>query len=266
MIIEITSKDNERIKYTKSLLKSKKRSQEKRFIIEGYRIVKQAIECSAIIDYIMYNDEFSNKDEHKEFVQNLETKGYKLYKITDKLIKEVCDTEKPQGIIAVVGYKEQSLDESLKEETDFIVVLDRIQDPGNMGTIIRTADAAGAQSIILLKGCVDVYNSKVIRSTMGSIFDMNIVDCTDDDLDVIKNKGFNIVSSYLNTDNYYNGVDYGDKVALVIGNEGNGIKDEIIEKSDILVKIPIYGKAESLNAAMASGILMYEIKNKLTCK
>lgn len=158
------------------------------------------------------------------------------------------------------------MENSLKKETDFIVVLDRIQDPGNMGTIIRTADAAGAQSIILLKGCVDIYNPKVIRSTMGSIFDMNIVNCVDEDLDIIKNKGFNIVSSYLNTNNYYNSVDYGEKVALIIGNEGNGIKDEIIDKSDILVKIPIYGKAESLNAAMASGILMYEIKNKLSCK
>ncbi|WFD09508.1 TrmH family RNA methyltransferase [Tepidibacter hydrothermalis] len=266
MTVEITSKDNERIKYTKSLLKSKKRNQEKKFIIEGYRIVKQAMQCSAIIDYIVYNDEFLNKDEHKEFIQALELENYKMYKTTNKLFKEVCDTEKPQGIIAVVEYKEHFLDDSLKEETDFIVVLDRIQDPGNMGTIIRTADAAGAQSIILLKGCVDVYNPKVIRSTMGSIFDMNIVNCVDEDLDIIKNKGFNIVSSYLNTDNYYNSVDYGEKVALVIGNEGNGIKDEIIDKSDILVKIPIYGKAESLNAAMASGILMYEIKNKLTCK
>lgn len=265
MIIEITSKDNERVKYTKSLLKSKKRGQEKRFIIEGYRIVKQAMQCSATIDYIVYNDEFLNKDEHKEFIQGLELEGYKMYKTTNKLFKEMCDTEKSQGIIAVVGYKEHSLEDSLKEETDFIVVLDRIQDPGNMGTIIRTADAAGAQSIILLKGCVDVYNPKVIRSTMGSIFDMNIVNCVDEDLDIIKNRGFNIVSSYLNTDNYYNSVDYGDKVALVIGNEGNGIKAEIIDKSDILVKIPIYGKAESLNAAMASGILMYEIKNKLTC-
>lgn len=266
MTVEITSKDNERIKYTKSLLKSKKRNQEKKFMIEGYRIVKQAMQCSATIDYIVYNDEFLNKDEHKEFIQGLELEGYKMYKTTNKLFKEMCDTEKSQGIIAVVEYKEYSLDDSLKEASDFIVVLDRIQDPGNMGTIIRTADAAGAQSIILLKGCVDVYNPKVIRSTMGSIFDINIVNCVDEDLDIIKNKGFNIVSSYLNTDNYYNRVDYGDKVALVIGNEGNGIKDEIIDKSDILVKIPIYGKAESLNAAMASGILMYEIKNKLTCK
>ncbi|WP_099188660.1 TrmH family RNA methyltransferase [Tepidibacter mesophilus] len=266
MVAQITSKDNERIKYTKSLLKSKKRSQEKKFIIEGYRIVKQAVECSAVIDYIVYNDEFLNKEEHKKFIEELEFDNYKLYKTTNKLFKEVSDTEKPQGIIAVVEYKEHSLNESLKKETDFIVVLDRIQDPGNMGTIIRTADAAGAESIILLKGCVDVYNPKVIRSTMGSIFDMNIINCIDEDLNIIKNKGFNIVSSYLNTDNYYNNVNYGNKVALVIGNEGNGIKDEIIDKSDILVKIPIYGKAESLNAAMASGILMYEIKNKLSSK
>ena len=133
-----------------------------------------------------------------------------------------------------------------------------------MGTIIRTADAAGVDAIINLKGCVDIYNPKVIRSTMGSIFDMNIIQATQDDtIRVLKDKGFEIVSSYLNTDNYYNNVNYKDKVALVIGNEANGINDNLIKSSDTLVKIPIYGKAESLNAAISSAILMYEIKKSL---
>lgn len=141
------------------------------------------------------------------------------------------------------------------------MILDRIQDPGNMGTIIRTADSAGVDAIIALKGCVDIYNPKVIRSTMGSIFDMNIIDASQDEtVDMLKSLDFNIVSSYLNTENFYDKIDYGSKVALVIGNEANGINEELVSKSDILVKIPIYGKAESLNAAISSAILMYEIK------
>ncbi|SHH24292.1 23S rRNA (guanosine(2251)-2'-O)-methyltransferase RlmB [Tepidibacter thalassicus] len=262
MILEITSKENEKIKYIKSLLKSKKRLQEKKYIIEGYRILNQAIECSADIDYVVFTDEFLNKEEHKKFIDFLMDNGFKLYKTTNKLFKGITDTEKPQGILAVVKYKEYDLDEILNSNSNFFIILDRIQDPGNMGTIIRTADAAGVYGVILLKGCVDVYNPKVIRSTMGSIFNMPIIQANEEIIDDLKEKGFNIVSSYLNTDNYYHSVNYGDKVALVIGNEGNGIKDEIINKSDILVKIPIYGKAESLNAAMASGILMYEIRNK----
>nr|WP_330365837.1 RNA methyltransferase [Clostridioides difficile] len=144
------------------------------------------------------------------------------------------------------------------------MILDRIQDPGNMGTIIRTADSAGVDAIIALKGCVDIYNPKVIRSTMGSIFDMNVIDASQDEtVDMLKSLDFNIVSSYLNTDNFYDKIDYGSKVALVIGNEANGINEELVSKSDILVKIPIYGKAESLNAAISSAILMYEIKKYL---
>ncbi|SHJ61292.1 TrmH family RNA methyltransferase [Tepidibacter formicigenes] len=266
MIMEITSKENEKIKYTKSLLKNKKRLQEKKYIVEGYRILDQAIQCKADIDYVIFKDEFLNKEEHKKFVDFLKNNNFRIYKTTNKLFKEITDTEKPQGILAVIRYKEYNLDEILNNNSNFLIILDRIQDPGNMGTIVRTADAAGANGVILLKGCVDIYNPKVIRSTMGSIFNMSIIQENEEIIDYLKEKGFNIVSSYLNTDNYYNNVDYGDKVALVIGNEGNGIKDEIIEKSDILVKIPIYGKAESLNAAMASGILMYEIKNNLSCK
>ena len=133
-----------------------------------------------------------------------------------------------------------------------------------MGTIIRTADAAGVDAIIALKGCVDIYNPKVIRSTMGSIFDMNVIHATQEEaLRILKLKNFDIVSSYLDTNNYYNKVEYNYKTALVIGNEANGINDELVSKSDVLVKIPIYGKAESLNAAISSAILMYEIKKYL---
>ncbi len=167
-----------------------------------------------------------------------------------------------------------------KGEDPFIIILDEITDPHNLGSIIRTADAAGADAIITLKGCVDIYNPKVIRSTMGSIFSMNISPAERDEmLSTLKSKGIKIVSSWLNTENWYDTVDYGDKVALVIGNEANGIDDVIAENSDLLVKIPIYGSAEensdllvkipiygsaeSLNAAISSAILMYEIKKSL---
>ena len=245
MTINISSKDNERVKYTKSLLKSKNRQKESKFIIEGYRILTLAIECNADLDYVFINETFENKEEHKNFLKVLEEKNIK--------------------ILGVVRFKEKKIEHNIKNEDKFVLILDRIQDPGNMGTIIRTADAAGVDAIIALKGCVDIYNPKVIRSTMGSIFDMNIIHCTQEEcLRELKSKDFNIVSSYLNTDNYYHETDYGKKVALVIGNEANGVNDELIDESDILVKIPIYGNAESLNAAISSAILMYEIKKYLS--
>lgn len=264
MIMFISSKDNERVKYTKSLLKSKNRSKESKFIIEGFRILTQAVDCKADLQYVFINEDFENKNEHIEFLGLLEDKNIKVYKTTNKIFQEFIDTETTQGIIGVVGFKKREISEVLDEDCRFVLILDRIQDPGNMGTIIRTADAAGVDAIINLKGCVDIYNSKVIRSTMGSIFDMKILNLTQDEaIKELKNRKFDIVSSYLDTNNFYDNVDYNYKTALVIGNEANGVNDELINNSDILVKIPIYGKAESLNAAISSAILMYEIKRHL---
>ncbi|MGL6107296.1 TrmH family RNA methyltransferase [Romboutsia sp.] len=264
MAIMITSKDNEKIKYTKSLLKTKNRNKESKFIIEGYRILTLAIECSSKLEYVFINEDFENKEEHVDFVNILKNKNIKVYKTTNKIFNELIDTEATQGILGVVEFKPRSLDENLSEKHSFVLILDRIQDPGNMGTIIRTADAAGVDAIIALKGCVDIYNPKVIRSTMGSIFDMNIIHATQEEaVRLLKLKNFDIVSSYLDTNNFYNTVEYNYKTALVIGNEANGINDELVSKSDVLVKIPIYGNAESLNAAVSSAILMYEIKKYL---
>lgn len=266
-MIEITSRDNDKIKYTKSLLKAKNRSKEGKFIIEGYRILTLALESNAEIEYVFINDEFEKKKEHREFINELESRDIRVYKTTDKNFKDMVDTENTQGILAVVPFEKKNIENDLKTEDKFIVVLDRIQDPGNMGTIIRTADAAGADAIITLKGCVDIYNPKVIRSTMGSIFSMKIISSERDEMiSAMKENNINLVSSWLNTDNYYDEVDYGEKVALVIGNEANGIEDKIAENSDLLVKIPIYGSAESLNAAISSAVLMYEIKRSIIGK
>lgn len=264
MINEIKSKDNDKIKYTKSLLKPKGRNKEKKFIIEGFRILTLALECDAKLEYVFINENFEKKQEHKEFLDLLERKNIKIYKTSNKIFLDMVDTENTQGILGVLKYEDRNLVDNISSDDKFVLILDRIQDPGNMGTIIRTADSAGVDAIILLKGCVDVYNPKVIRSTMGSIFDMNIINTTQDEaVEFLKQKGFSIVSSYLHTDNYYHQTEYSDKVALVIGNEANGINDELISVSDKLVKIPIYGKAESLNAAISSAILMYEIKKYL---
>ena len=134
-----------------------------------------------------------------------------------------------------------------------IVVVDRVQDPGNMGTIIRTADAAGFDLIICIKGTVDYYNPKVVRSAMGSMFYMDMMSLDNEEArDLLKVNDIDIVSSYLDTENYYDKVDYKE-------NEANGISDFWIRQSDVLVKIPMFGKAESLNVAVSSALLMYKI-------
>ena len=222
------------------------------------------MEMGEKFEYVFINEDFEKKQDHKVLLEELESKNIKIYKTSNKIFSEMVDTENTQGILAVLRYKERDLVNNINQDDKFVLILDRIQDPGNMGTIIRTADSAGVDAIILLKGCVDIYNPKVIRSTMGSIFDMNIIQTTQDEaVDFLKANNFDIVSSYLHTESYYNETTYDGKIALVIGNEANGINDELISKSDKLIKIPIYGNAESLNAAISAAILMYEIKKYL---
>ena len=263
MIKMIESRDNEKLKYTRSLLKTKNRNKESKFIVEGFRILTLAVESNSYIEYIFINEDFESKEEHKKLLKEFESRKVDIYKTSNKNFNELVDTENTQGIIGVRKFVPKNLRNCLSDEK-FIVVLDRVQDPGNMGTIIRTADAAGVEAVVVLKGSVDIYNPKVIRSTMGSVFTMKIILADEHEVvDYLNEENFNLVSSYLDTDNYYDKVDYGSKVALVVGNEANGISDYLVSKSDTLVKIPMYGSAESLNAAISSAILMYEIKKHL---
>jgi TrmH family RNA methyltransferase len=151
-----------------------------------------------------------------------------------------------------------------KEEIDSLIMLDRLQDPGNMGTVIRTADAAGFAYIILNKGCVDVYNDKVVRSTVGSILNVRFVETVNPVrlIESLKLLNYNIVVTALkDAKDYKRDDNYSVKNCLVIGNEANGVSEELIGSADVCVKIPIFGKAESLNAAVAAGIMMYKISD-----
>ena len=237
--------------------------------IEGRNPVIEAIKNDREIDKIMIANS-AKEGSIKKIIGMAKEKNIVIQYVDKHKLDEISTSHSHQGVIAVVSdykyYELEDLFEIARErgEDPFFIILDEITDPHNLGTIIRTADSAGVDAIILLKGCVDIYNPKVIRSTMGSIFDMNIIQTTQDEaVDFLKANNFDIVSSYLHTESYYNETTYDGKIALVIGNEANGINDELISKSDKLVKIPIYGNAESLNAAISAAILMYEIKKYL---
>lgn len=222
----------------------------------------------------------------------------KVIEVSENVFNQLTDVKTPQGVIAVVyknienninkeSYNEDSKcnkkinsDEAGKSNTnnkqedeiskidlnaDYILAIDGIQDPGNMGTIIRTADSANLKQILVSKNTVDAYSSKVIRSTMGAIYRVKIIECENlkDTLEKLKNYNFKIVSTSLDTNNSIYDIDYNKKV-IVIGNEGNGISKEIQDISDYKVKIPMLGKTESLNASVAAGVMIYEyIRQKL---
>lgn len=256
-MLTIKSRDNERFKLARLLLKSKYRNKEKKYIAEGLRTIELALEYGAKIEYVFIDRQFSK---NSQIIERLE-KNTKVFVLDDVLFKQITTTENSQGIIAIIEKNEIRIDDFNSEKHKRIVVLDRIQDPGNLGTIIRTADALGYNLIVLTKGCVDLYNPKVVRSAMGSMFYMDIACCEQEKaLEILRNNNIQIISSYLETKNNFEDMKYSSKTAIVVGNEANGINEYWIENSDLLIKIPMFGKAESLNVAISTALLMNKIK------
>lgn len=191
--------------------------------------------------------------------------GFEYQVVSDSVFKKISDTVTPQGILAVVKQKKYSVDDIIanrRKDGSCIVVLDRLQDPGNLGTIVRTGEGAGISGIILSSDCADIYNPKVIRSTMGSIFRVPfaISENLPLDIDKLKKDGITTYAAHLNGEVYNRGV-FTKDCALLIGNEARGLSDAVAEKADKRIKIPMEGKVESLNAAVATAILMYEVKS-----
>lgn len=261
----ITAKDNRQLKNLRKLLaQGKERTAQKAFVVEGERLTREA--PAELIEKIFVSESFDRQssevtDETGGFigVRKKRTAGLpkeKIEVVTDEIFKGISDTVTPQGIMAIVKQPEYSLDDML--DGKLYVILDNIRDPGNMGTIIRTAEAAGVSGVIISPGCTDIFSPKVIRSTMGSIFRVPFV--TEEPAEAIKKlkaAGVNIYAASLDGAEFYDKVMYGKKTAFVIGNEANGIRKEILDISDKKIKIPMGGKVESLNAAVSCAILLY---------
>lgn len=180
--------------------------------------------------------------------------------ITEEQMKKLTDTVTPQGILCIVRQPSYTLDDILSHPGHrLIMILEDIQDPGNLGTIFRTAEGAGASGIIMTKGCVDLFNPKVVRSTMGSIYRVPffVTDDIEGTINSVKNAQIEVFAAHLKGEHFYDEIAYKD-AAFLIGNEGNGLKNSTAALADTYIKIPMAGKLESLNASMAAGILMYE--------
>lgn len=255
----ITSKDNEFVKHVKKLKEKKYREEYGEFIVEGIKMLQEAISEQAKIKQIVVCEDCKNSG---GIPQDLlyEIAKYDCVYVNEKVFTQMTDVSNPQGILAIIdksGNKEAEID----FKADLILVLDNIQDPGNMGTILRTADSINLKQILVSKGSSDVYNPKVVRSTMGAIFRVKVIECENlvKTIKELKKHKINVLATDLKTDKSIYDVDY-KKSAVVIGNEANGVSSEILEVVDQRIKIPMLGKTESLNAAVATSIILYEAK------
>lgn len=252
----ISSTGNKQVKYVNALIKkSRTRCEEGLFVAEGARLFTE-------IPRSMIHSVYVSESYQRAAKNHLPDDMNKLFVVTDEVFKAMSDTRTPQGILAVVRQHAYSLDEVLKtaDRLAHLLVLEKIQDPGNLGTMIRTAEGAGVTGIIMDTDTADIYNPKVIRSTMGSVFRMPFV-YTEDlpaALDIVKQSGVCLYAAHLKGRYNYEQGDYTGNIGFLIGNEANGLSDKIAEMADTWVKIPMAGQVESLNAAVAASVLMFE--------
>ena len=258
-MIEITSMKNPIIKAIKSLYRKKERMKSGSFIIEGIKIIEEAMAHKHPMKHIVYTDKLMTTKGGPEFFQTIRAMENLIY-VPENIFKEISDTENPQGVLAIARFSFEDLQGLKEKENPSLIFLDRLQDPGNMGTIIRTADAFNIDGIIITDGSVDPYNPKVVRATMGSIFRLPIYYIEDsiNGLSALKDQGLMVYSTSLEESLPIYDIDYNGGFVLVIGNESTGVSDEVYALSDRLIRIAMPGKAESLNEGVAASIILYE--------
>lgn len=276
----ISSKDNKRIKYLRSLLeKGSARKKNRQFIVEGIKLVDEALEygkvCEIILSESLYKEIISGgliknallADNGKNLIDYV-NEGNSTTVVSDAVFKTVSETINPQGVVAVVTMPEyEILNEEFLAQTYNktgkikLLILEDTADPGNLGTIMRTAEAAGVTGVIMGRGTVDIFNPKAVRSTMGSIFRLPFIYVEDvrEAIRELKKYGISFYAAHLKGKQSYKDVKYSDKAGILIGNEARGLSPETAELADIYIIIPMQGKVESLNAAVAAALMMYEI-------
>ena len=258
----ISSKDNDFIKHIKKLKDKKYRDESNEYIIEGVKLIEEAVKEKAKIKKIIICEETTRTYEIPTHVM-YEIAKYECIYVTDKIFASITQVTNPQGIMAIV--EKGDLNAQIDYTQDIIVVLDDIQDPGNLGTILRTVDSVGLNQIIVSKETADAFNPKVVRSTMGAIFRVKIIEVENlvQAIKEIRKHHFKLMVTSLQTENSIYDIQFNKKI-IVIGNEANGVSKEIQDMTDEKVKIPMLGKTESLNASVATGIVLYEyVRQKL---
>ncbi|MBO8129459.1 MAG: RNA methyltransferase [Peptococcaceae bacterium] len=260
-MLKLTSRHNKKVKYLKSLQQKKFRDEYGKFLIEGVRSVEEALNARCSIDVLIFASEVLGNLRAARLVDEAAAKGITQWLVTRDVLAYITETKTPQGVAAVVHKPEYSLsDIKCSPSRNLILVIDRVQDPGNLGTIIRAADAFSAAGIILIKGTTDMYAPKVVRATVGSIFHLPIVNnvLAADLLQFSREHRYPVVVLDPRGEIPVSALNFNRPVVAVMGSEAQGCSTVLREVADHRAFIPISGKAESLNVAVAASIVLYE--------
>jgi len=245
----IQSAQNPQVKQWKKLLTKKERDKTGTFLVEGFHLVEEAIKADVAREMIV--------SEGIELPPHLDYGAILITTVTTEIFRELSDTETPQGVLAVCEAPKKEVQPEGKQ----FLFIDAVQDPGNLGTMIRTADAAGMDGVIVGHGSVDIYNPKVIRSGQGSHFHLPVVrGSLKDWMEKLSADNIPTYGTSLENGHIYTEISPSESFALLVGNEGSGVNQELLQMTAKNLYIPIYGKSESLNVAVAAGILLYYLK------
>lgn len=252
----ISSTSNQQIKNIQNLMKkAKERKKQNVFIVEGPKMCFEA--PHKLLKAVYVSESFYKENRYAKELNSVEAV---TEVVSDQVFKIISDTQTPQGIMAIVQMPEYKLEDVINKEQPHILILESIQDPGNLGTMIRTGEGAGISGIIMNKTTVDIFNPKTVRATMGSLYRVPFFIAEDltEAIAKLKENGIRLYAAHLKGKMSYDKPDYTKPCGFLIGNEGNGLSDEIADLADNYIKIPMAGKVESLNAAISATLLMYE--------
>ncbi len=248
----ISSSQNQKIKLIRALTgRPKERREANAFLAEGIRLIEDAFATDWPFRFVLYSDELSERG--NELVKKLEDKKIDVEKVESSLLQSLSETETSQGIIAVLDYSPLPIPHSL----NFVLIPDSIRDPGNLGTLLRTADAAGVQAVLIPSETTDAFAPKVVRAGMGAHFRLPICSTSWDEINK-QTKGLQIYIADMDGQSYWE-TDFRQPLALIVGGEAEGASEQARKLVNAFVKIPMAGKTESLNAAVAGSVLMFEV-------
>lgn len=254
----ITSCANAKVKQIVQLqTKAKERRKAQAFVVEGFKMFEEAPEEQILEVYLSCESEAKARD-NQALWDKLQKCGFEL--VSAEVFKRMSDTQTPQGILTVLRQPKHDLTKLLDTPNGLWVVLENLQDPGNLGTILRTGEGAGITGVIMSSQTVDIFNPKTIRSTMGSIYRVPFVyvERLTEVMEELHRHGIQTYAAHLKGENYYDSFSFKEPTAFLIGNEGNGLTKELADMAKSYIKIPMEGQVESLNAAIATSLLMYE--------
>ena len=260
MMRTVVSPDNEFVKLASALRQKKRRDETGLFVVEGLRFVREAVVAAWSVDFaVVAEDSYKEDLRIRLLTDDLIQQGNSVLSVSESLYRKISDTQSPQGILAVVRQRQHFSPDSMPTGSPLWVILDSLQDPGNVGTIIRTADAAGAAGVILTPECADLYGGKTTRATMGSMFHLPVLRMpTAECLSFCDRHQLALYVAGAEAAKVYAETDLSAPCAIVFGNEGAGVGAEFRQRASANIKIPILGRAESLNVASAAAVILFE--------